>query len=356
MAPNVDTGRVPDEMFGGYADVVTLAGGVHSTVHRATELATGRPVALKVLNVDGTSPGELEAFARESAVLSALGAHPNIVTLYDSFALPDGRPVLVLELCEGSLAQRLAATREQEPIPASEAVSIAAKLAGALETAHRAGVLHRAVRPENVLITAYGEPALSDFGLSRLRGTPVSATAELFDFPGPHVAPELMLGQEASEATDVYGLASLLYQLLTGAPPMAAYAGETPSATILRILRDPARPIDDPRVPYALSDLLLWGLAKEPAQRPPSAAWFAEELARVEARSGWTRTSSLVGESAGPVKARTIRRHAVRLHRADRAPAGTRSAFGSSSAPAPLQPTPVARLRTAVRTLLGRRE
>jgi serine/threonine-protein kinase PknK len=274
--------------------------------------------------------------------------------MYDSFTLPDGRPVLVLELCSGSLAQHLAGVSESGALPAHEAVAIAAKLAGALETAHRGGVLHRDVRPENVLITAYGEPALSEFGVSRLRSAGVPATAELFDFPGPHVAPELLLGQEATAATDVYGLASLLYQLLAGLPPMAAYAGEMPSATILRILRDPARPIDAPEVPYALSDLLLWALAKDPAQRPPSAAWFAEELGRIEARNGWSRTPSLVADPAAPVRAGTGRRHAVRLHRPGRARVATRPAFGPPPAPAPLQPTPVARMRAAMRALLGR--
>ena len=274
-----------------------LAGGEHSTVYRATELATGRSVALKVVNVEDISPRELEAFARESAVLSALSAHPNIVTMYGSFVLPDGRPVLVLELCVGSLARRLA---DHGPMSVPDAVAMAVKLAGALETAHRGGVLHRDVRPENVLITEYGEPALADFGVARLRSS-TPAALELFDFPGPHVAPELLLGQEATAATDVYGLASTLYQMLTGAPPLAAFAGETPSATILRILRDPARPIERADVPYALSDLLLWGLAKEPAQRPPSLAWFAEELARIESRSSWNHTTSLIREPSTEV-------------------------------------------------------
>jgi len=98
VTPNAQTGELTGELFGGYTDVVALSGGVHSTVHRATERATGRPVALKVLNVADATPREMEAFARESAVLSTLSAHPNIVTMYDSFSTEDGRPVLVLEM------------------------------------------------------------------------------------------------------------------------------------------------------------------------------------------------------------------------------------------------------------------
>jgi serine/threonine protein kinase len=282
--------------FPGYRDVRLLRTGRQSSVYRAVELASGRPVALKAVNPGGAAPRELEAFARESAVLAALSAHPNILTMYDSFVL-DARPVLVLELCPQSLADRLAG-KQVPDVP--DAVATAIKLCGALETAHSGGVLHRDVRPEHVLITEYAEPALADFGVARLRGT-APPVADLFDFPGPHVAPELLLGQEATAATDVYGLASTLYEMLCGTPPHAAYAGEAPAATILRVLRDPVRPIERAGVPYALSDLVLWAMAKEPGQRPPSLAWFAEELAGVETHNGWPRTAALIREPARQV-------------------------------------------------------
>lgn len=352
MAPTVETGRLPDEMFGGYADVAALAGGAHSTVHRATERATGRVVALKVLDVDGVTPRELEAFARESAVLSVLSAHPNIVTMYDSFALPDGRPVLALELCRESLATRLA---REGTIPVAEAVAMTVKLCGALETAHRGDVLHRDVRPENILITEFGEPALADFGLARLRSS-APAPAELLGFPGPHVAPELLLGQEATAAADVYGLASTLYQMLTGTPPMVAFTGESTAETILRILRDPPRPIERAEVPFALSDLVLWALAKEPGQRPPGLAWFAEELARIESRSSWDHTASLIREPVNEVATPRSLRHAVRItRRSERAAeARSRTAPIPPPAPAPLPPAPVARARQWLRALVQR--
>jgi serine/threonine-protein kinase PknK len=294
----------PYEPFSGFSDVVALHTGLNSGVFQATEEMTGRPVALKVLSVDGVTPRALEAFARESAVLAALSAHPNIVTLFRSFALPDRRPVLVLELCPGSIEERLQTGSAFTP---QEAVSTAIKIAGALETAHRGGVLHRDVRPANILITDFGEPALSDFGVARLRSS-VAAPAELFDFPSVHVAPELMMGQEASEATDVYGLASTLYEMLAGQPALAAYAGESPAATILRILRDPARAILGRQVPLELSDLVLWGLEKEPAARPPSVMWFAEELGRIESVNHWPRTRNMVRDPDGQVEAPKRRR------------------------------------------------
>jgi hypothetical protein len=289
--------RVNPVLFTGFSDVTVLGAGRRSTVYRAVEDGTNRPVALKVVNAENAGPAALEAFAREAAVLAALGGHPNIVTLYRTLAVAP-RPVLVLELCRGSLAGRL----RDGPVPAREAVPIAVRIAGALETAHSAGVLHRNVSPANILLTDFGEPALADFAIARLHGSGDSArmpAAELLDFPGPHAAPELLLGQQADERTDVYGLAATLYELIGGRSPFVEMDGEPAAATILRILRDPPRPLL--HVPLELSDLVLWGLAKEPADRPPSVAWFADELRRIETRQGWPRTALLVREATEPV-------------------------------------------------------
>jgi serine/threonine-protein kinase PknK len=280
--------------FERFRDVVRISEGPHATVYAARDPENHRPVALKVLTVGGASRFDLEAFDREAAVLARLSSHPHIVTLYETFTLADGRPVLVLELCQQSLA-------EQRFSPAA-AVSFGIKIAGALETAHSGGVLHRNVRPENVLLTASGQPALADFAVARLR-TSDSAGADigLPHFPGMHVAPELLLGGEAVAATDVYGLAATLHTLLTGQPPLPVYAGEVPAASILRILRDEVRPVAGPGVPLELADLLRWALAKDPANRPPTVAWFAEELTRIETHNGWPRTRLEVAEPTSPV-------------------------------------------------------
>lgn len=280
------------EALPGFSDASAIATGRHGTVYRAIEEGTGRAVALKVF-ADDAGPAAREAFARESAVLAALGAHPHIVSLYRS--LPDvPRPVLVLELCGDSLADRL----RRGTIPVADAVSVGVRIGGALETAHSAGVVHRNVSPETILFTDCDEPVLADFTTARLHDAS-APTAELLDFLGPHAAPEVLLGQATDDRTDVYGLASTLYEALSGRPPFVEMDGEPPAATILRILRDPARPLVG--VPLELSDLILWGLAKEQVNRPPSAAWFADELRRVESRQGWPRTALLVREVAGPV-------------------------------------------------------
>ncbi|HEX2904976.1 MAG TPA: serine/threonine-protein kinase [Jatrophihabitans sp.] len=275
--------RKPDEPFPGYAEATEIGLGSLSTVFRATELDTGRLVALKRLNVRDAARPALEAFQRESRALGALSSHPNIVTLFRSFTLPDGRPVLVLELCHGSLAERSA-------LPVSEVVSLGIKLAGALETAHRAGILHRDVKPQNILITEFGEPALADFGVAMLQSA-TQTTTGLFDFTTLHVAPELLEGAPAAPSTDVYELASSMYQLLAGHSAFRAFTGESPASIILRILRDPVQPLTSAEIPVALSDLILAAMAKAQSDRPTTAMEFAHALLEIERQQGWPATT-----------------------------------------------------------------
>ena len=276
--------RNRDELFPGYSDAQEIGVGSLSTVYRATEQDTGRLVALKLLNVRDAARPALESFERESRALGALSSHPNIVTLFRSFNSSDGRPVLVLELCRGSMADQPA------PMPVAEVVSIGIKLAGALETAHRAGILHRDVKPQNILITEFGEPALADFGVAMLQSA-TQTTTGLFDFTTLHVAPELLEGGPATPATDVYELASTLYQLLAGQSAFRAFAGESPASIILRILRDPVQPLTQAEIPIQLSDLVLASMAKLQAERPPSALEFAQSLSAIEQQQGWPQTT-----------------------------------------------------------------
>jgi hypothetical protein len=274
----------------GYANISELATGTFATVYRATELGTGRPVALKVLRVAGTSRQMVEVFNQELEALSLLSNHPNVTTLYRTFITPEGRPVLVLELCKGSLAQRV---RQNGPMPPQEVVRVGVKVAGALETAHRVGLLHRDMKPQNILVSEFDEPVLADFGVAALQ-VAAQSTEGLFGFTTLHAPPEALEGQPLSPAADTYGLASSMYQLLLGHGPFAAFDGEAPASVILRILRDPAPRPPVVGVPIALADLLEDALAKDPARRPQSALAFAEALREVEALGGWPQTPYVV--------------------------------------------------------------
>ncbi|HEY2272175.1 MAG TPA: protein kinase, partial [Jatrophihabitantaceae bacterium] len=162
---------------------------------------------------------------------------------------------------------------------------------------------------QNILVTDFGEPALADFGVA-MQQSATQTTAGLFDFTTLHAAPELLEGGGTSAATDVYELASSLYQLIAGQSAFRAYDGESPASVILRILRDPVRPLSGQDVPMALSDLLIRAMSKEKAQRPPTAVEFAAELADVEIAQGWNRTQFLIrdpgplGDGAGPTVTR----------------------------------------------------
>ncbi len=282
-----------DETFPGFTDVVRIGAGGFSTVFRAREIETNRTVALKILNVHDVSEHALGSFQRETFALGTLSAHPNIVTLYRTLTTEDDRPVLVLELCHGSIWER---TRDQGQLAPWESVAVMIKIAGALETAHRAGMLHRDIKPENVLITQYGEPALADFGVARLQSTS-QATAGVFGFTTIHAAPELLEGRDLSAATDVYGLASTLYQLVAGKAAFRSFEDEGPASVILRILRDPVQPLVAEGVPVALSDLLVSSMSKNPYDRPASALELADELRSIEAANSWPDTPYAIEEA-----------------------------------------------------------
>lgn len=260
-----------------------------TALYAAVESGTGRHVALKV--VDASAPPFVrDGLAREAEYLAALGSHPNVITLYQRTVLPDGLEALVLQACPGSAAVQA----QEQRLPVPEAVATVIKIAGAVETVHHAGLIHCAVRPQNVLLTEFSEPVLADFAVAR---PPGETSVVGIDETTAHTAPELLLGESPTPATDVYGLSSTLYELLSGRAAFRAYDGESPAAMSLRILGGGVRPIVAPDVPLELSDLLVWGMSADPAERPPSAAWLAEELGRLERANGWLRTKMVTGEA-----------------------------------------------------------
>jgi tRNA A-37 threonylcarbamoyl transferase component Bud32 len=270
----------------GYRDLRPVGRGGFSVVYRAYQEQLHRVVALKVLSVEFIDAPVRRRFLREVKLTSRLADHPHVVTVLDSGLTDTGRPYLAMEFFErGSLRDRLAA---EGPLPVAEVLRIGVKICAALAAAHADGLLHRDVKPQNILISRYGEPALADFGTARLTDAmDVSARTEALT--PYHAAPEILQGLNPTPACDVYSLGSTLFQLLSGRPPYQSDEGGI-AALLLRILRDEPPPLTRRDVPDPLVSALHRALAKDPADRWPAAAAFAEALRRIQTELGLPAT------------------------------------------------------------------
>ena len=272
-----------------FTDVRLLRPGARFDLFEARDTAANSRVVIK-LPPRGSGAWLHDALIHEGRILTPLGAHPNILTCFECLELDDGRPALVLERHTASVYDTLHST---DGMHLRDVIAIGIKLAGALESVHRAGALHCDVRPRTVLVSGLGAPVLAGFDEA-------VAVSEAADRPPlhhltPHTAPELLEGNTPTAASDVYGLASTLYELVAGRAAFRAYVGESPAAVIVRVLSSPVLPIVAPNIPLEVSDLLTWSMSPQPADRPPSPAWIAEELGRIERREGWPRTRMVVG-------------------------------------------------------------
>jgi len=265
----------------GYQIMETLGQGGHGTVYRARQLAVGREVALKIDDRRLRTDRDKRRFMREVTAAGRLSDHPHVVAVYDAGVLADGRPYIVLELCpNGSLADRL---REKGPFPAPEVRDIGVHIAGALAAAHAAGVLHRDVKPANILVNRYGGVALADFGLAAVPrpGMETSATREALT--PAYAPPEVFDLAEPTVAGDVYALAATLYALLSGRPPYFP-PGEPPSMVALMAAR--LGPVPDiPGAPPELVAVLRQAMAYDPADRPADITAFRDALAEADLSS-----------------------------------------------------------------------
>ena len=296
-----------DDAPEGYEDLVPIEEGGFATVYRALDTRFDRMVALKVLRADGLGDRQLRRFRAECLATGRVSAHPNIVTVYDAGTTRDNRPWLAMEYCAGgSLADKVGT---HGPLPVAEVMSIGARLCSALGAAHRAGILHRDVKPHNVLLTSYGEPALADFGIASvaIEGETVSETAA---YTIVHAAPEILEGKAGTAAADIYSLGSTLYTLLAGQAPFAREARVGLGPLVTRILRGDLPVIEGPYVPPELEQLVRRSMAPQPQDRPTSAALglalteLAQRLAPDIHQGAPAPTASSVG--ASPVSTRRL--------------------------------------------------
>lgn len=259
----------------GISDAVPVGRGGFGTVYRARQEKIGRTVAVKVLSISALGDEERRRFERECQTLGAVSGHPNIVAIFDSGTSGEQRPYLIMDyLPGGTLAEGL---ERNGPATWQVAADLGVKLAGALAAAHAAGVLHRDVKPDNVLLSAYGEPQLADFGIARLSGASHSRTGQVTATLA-HAAPEVIEGAAATEVSDVYSLASTLYELLSGHAPFVRPTDETLHPVLARLLSEDPPDLRASGHPSTISDVIEAALAKDPAVRTPTAVALAERL------------------------------------------------------------------------------
>jgi serine/threonine protein kinase len=260
------------ESISGYRDLTRIGHGGFSVVYRAHQEAFDRTVALKVLRM--SSDDEVRRrFLREVKLTGRLTGHPNVVTILDAGTTESGQPYLATELYEaGSLKDRL---RESGPLPAAEVAEIGAKIADALSAAHELGVVHRDVKPGNILVSRFGEPALADFGVGCLLDAATSS-AVLDSFSPYHAAPEVISRSSPSPASDVYSLGSTMYELLSGRPAFGGEGAEI-AAVLWQIVHEPAPALQCPELP-GLAEVIGRALSKDPDKRQTSAAAFSLAL------------------------------------------------------------------------------
>lgn len=261
----------------GFRYVEPLGTGGFADVFLYEQQMPRREVAVKVLLADRISSGAAQEFADEANVMAMLSTHPAIVTIYQAGVAGDGRPYLVMEYCPRPNLQQRA---RKETFSVAEALRVGIQVAGAVETAHRAGVLHRDIKPANILVTAYNRPALTDFGIASTTG----ATGEAAGMSIPWSPPESFAEPpQSGPRTDVWALGATLYTLLAGRSPFERPGERNSSADLIERIENAAlTSTARPDVPESLERVLDRAMAKRPDDRYPSAVAFARALQKVQ--------------------------------------------------------------------------
>ena len=311
-----------------------VATGGMATVYAAADEVLGREVAVKVLAPSyGADDGARERFTREARAAARVSDHPNVVTIFDIAETAGDPPVafIVMELLTGgTVSDRLKAG---EPIPHAVALRWLEQIAAALDAAHAAGMVHRDVKPANLLLDAGGALKVADFGIATIAAeAPLTATGQVVG-TAAYFSPEQALGKPATAASDRYALAVVAFELLTGSRP---FPPGTPAVQAMAHVdaEPPAASTIAPGLPTAVDAVLARGLAKDPADRPASAAGLVQALG---AALGPTAATGVAHPAAAATE--TVRARVPRTPRPPVPPA---------AAPRPAAPAPARRNRTGL--------
>lgn len=285
----------PPPEIPGLRYIEPLGVGGFADVHRYEQL--GRTVAVKVLTAD-LSHNSQQAFEAEANQMARLSNHPSIVSIYHAGAAPDGRSFLVMEVCQPlTLDDRI----KQRTYPVPKALEITIQIAGAVESAHRMGVLHRDIKPANILFTEFGRAALTDFGIS-------VSTQDGQQGVGVGVSPawappeQVTKGLPMGPASDVYSLAATCWAMLGGRSPMVVPGGDNSNLALMaRARNEPVPPLRREDVPESLERVLRTAMAKPIDQRYPSALELGRALQAIQGSLHLPVTPIEVGEDAPEV-------------------------------------------------------
>ena len=279
----------------GLEDADEIGQGGFGIVYRCAQVSLDRTVAVKVLTRDIDQ--DRERFLREQRAMARLTAHPNVVGVLQVGETESGHPYLIMPYHpQGSLQARI---RRLGVLPAQEVLRIGVKIAGALESAHRLEVVHRDVKPSNILVTDYGEPALSDFGIAHITGGFTTATGTFTGSPA-FTAPEILRGDPPNSASDVYGLGATLFAAITGHAAYERRSGERVVAQFLRIATEPIPDLRWSGIADDISSVIERSMARDPSDRP-SAKMLGDELLRLQADHGYpVDDMALLGGSPQP--------------------------------------------------------
>src|SRR5665811_1458789 len=240
-------------------------------VWAAMDTVLGRAVAVKLLHRALSQDSDFAERFRSEARNTAALQHPNIATVFD-YGEDDGTAYLVMELVVGQPLSQIIA--ERAPLSVQETIAILIQAATALEAAHQGGVVHRDIKPANILITPDGAAKLTDFGIARaIDAAPLTQTGQVLG-TAQYLAPEQALGRSATASSDIYSLGVVGYEMLTGERP---FDSGTAVATALAHVNQPP-PLLPVTIPIGVRALINAALAKDPADRPASAAAVAQAL------------------------------------------------------------------------------
>jgi beta-lactam-binding protein with PASTA domain len=259
-----------------------LGRGGMAEVHRGRDLRLGREVAVKVLRSDLARDPSFQVRFRREAQASASLNHPAIVAVYDTGedrTATGATPYIVMEYVEGETLRDV--LRREGPLPPERAMSLSADICGALDFSHRNGIVHRDVKPGNVMITPQGTVKVMDFGIARAvsdSAATMTSTAAVIG-TAQYLSPEQARGESVDARSDVYSMGCLLYELVAGEPP---FTGDSPvSVAYQHVREDPRVPSTiNPGIPAELDAILLKAMSKNPANRYQSAADMRSDLMR----------------------------------------------------------------------------